>query len=164
MKDKGKEEGSEEEHEAKLEEIEEELEAKLVVMHKLVKELEASLAKKAKAKAEEKADSVVEFSSPPPKLKKGGSFESLSSGGSFESLSTDDDFVKESWTPSPGPKQLTLAASLKKTGQDAQIIKVCSPGAKKQESLKDVLLKQVCKGPKIYIIDLRNYLTTHNIH
>ena len=147
-----------EEAEEEKEDNEEDLQAKLAIMHKLVKELETSLAQKAKAKGEKRDDkgvkshgkrdaedgedgekrvrSEVEFASPPAKLKKGVSFESLGSD-------SEGKFVEESWTPSPGPKQLTLAASLKKTGQDVQIVKVSSPGAKKQESLKDLLLQKV---------------------
>ena len=81
-----------------------------------------SLAKKA---------SMEEIFSPPPKLRKTGS-------------EVDSEFVEQSWTPSPGPKQMTLGASLQRCGQHfPKIVKQTSPGAKKPESLKDTLMKEV---------------------
>ena len=58
----------------------------------------------------------LEFASPPANMRKGMSFESL---GDDEA-----EFVPTSWTPSPSSKQLTLGASLKRIGAEAQTIKV----------------------------------------
>ena len=80
-----------------------------------------SLAKKA---------SREEFCSPPSNLRRTGSSEELG-------------FLEQSWTPSPSPKQMTLAAALERSGQKFEHVVVTSPGAKKQESLKDVLMKKV---------------------
>ena len=111
------------------------MEEKLAIMHQLVKELEGSVAAKKDG-----------FSSPSPKLQKGGSWESAATD-------TEPEFVKESWTPSLASKQLTLAASLKRVGCEAEVIKVSSPGAKKPESLKDMLQNKVCRGPKTGLIN-----------
>ena len=65
---------------------------------------------------------------------------------SVDSLgSGEPEFVKQTWTPSPSSKQLTLGASFKRLGAEAKIITVSSPGAKKPQSLKDVLLHKVCR-------------------
>ena len=53
--------------------------------------------------------------------------------------------VSESWSPSPGPKQFTLAASFQKMGLESKIVKVSSPGAKPQPSLKDIFMAKVEK-------------------
>ena len=143
-----KEEETEEEEKAVEEQSEEESKARLEIMQHLVKELQSSIYEKAKKddvkKVEQDATeaSIVVFPSP-AKLKKSISVESLGSV-------SEPEFVKESWTPSPGKKQMTLAASLKKIGSEAQIVKVSSPGAKKAESLKDMLVKQVCNGLKMH--------------
>ena len=65
---------------------------------------------------------------------------------SVDSIGSDEpEFVQQTWTPSPSSKQLTLGASFKRLGTEAKIIKVSSPGATKQQSLKDVLLHKVCR-------------------
>ena len=109
------------------------MEEKLAIMQRLVKELEGTLA--AKKQVNRDGSSI-----PSPKLQKGGSWESAA-------IDTEPEFVKESWTQSPASKQLTLAASLKRVGCEAAIIKVSSPSAKKPESLKDMLQNKVCRGP-----------------
>ena len=110
-------------------EEEEKMEEKLAILQRLAKALEGSLASEKDV-----------LSSPSPKLQKGGSWESAATD-------TEPEFVKESWTPSLASKQLTLAASLKRVGCKAENIKVSSPGAKKPESLKDMLQNKVCRGP-----------------
>ena len=90
-------------------------------------------------KRDEKAEEndSLEFSSPPAKMRKGMSVESIGSD--------EPEFVQQTWTPSPSSKQLTLGASLKRLGAEAKIVKVSSPGATKQQSLKDVLVQKVCR-------------------
>ena len=110
------------------EEEEERMEGKLAILQRLAQEL---------GSLEAKQDGL---SSPSPKLQKGGSRESAA-------IDTEPEFVKGSWTPSPASKQLTVAASLKKVGCEAEVIKVSSPGAKQPESLKGMLQNKVCRGP-----------------
>ena len=77
-------------------------------------------------------------------------------GMSVDSLGSDEaEFVPKGWTPSPSSKQLTLGATLKRLGSEAQIIKVSSPGAKKQQSLKDLLVEKVCKVSSNFLMHLR---------
>ena len=110
-----KEEETEEEEKAVEEQSEEELKARLEIMQHLVKELQSSIKEKAKKDDVEKVEtdateaSIVVYPSP-AKLRKSISVESLGSV-------SEPEFVKESWTPSPGKKTDDISSIFEKDRQ-----------------------------------------------
>ena len=136
----------------------EENERKLAILQQLVKEMSQRVAKKRnptpqtppsnvrKSCSADSLPSESEFQSPPPKIPQSWQSPPPKIPQSGAAHSPEAEFVHQTWTPSPRGKQMTLTAALKRVGVDAKVVTTSSPGAKKTQSLKDVLTQQVCKG------------------
>ena len=74
------------------------------------------------------------------KVRKRSSEESLQSPAKAAKVDEEEEKLT-----TPKTKQLTLAASLQKIGSPCEIIKTCSPGAKRSPSLLEILSGEVQK-------------------